>query len=375
MKIILATGIYPPDIGGPATYVRNLGRKLTEHGLDVTVVTFGKPVEEDDNVPFEVVRVANLGGPLGRWNAFARALKKHGTDADIVYCFSSVSVGIPLWLARLKKPKKILRLGGDFVWERYTDIGGRRTLRGFYVLYPGMKNLTKRILKIFDHVVFSTAYQERLYEFLMRRMPSHSVIENALPEDAHPVVHAKHEPFRLLFLGRFVRFKNLLTLLKAVSLIPFAHLTLVGEGPMKKQLLATIGKMGLRARVVVEDAKHGVDKAQLFMEHDMLVIPSVTEISPHAAIEARSAGLPVLLTEETGLTGVLADGMLIRKLRTSQDITRGIIEAEQNYDVVAAAAGAPFTHKRTWDDLTSETLALIESLLEETSLTGAIDNE
>jgi hypothetical protein len=71
-----------------------------------------------------VYQVSKQGGTLFRWWRYARMLRKIGRDADVVIAFSSVSAGVPLWMSRLKKPKKILRLGGDFLWERYTDGGG-----------------------------------------------------------------------------------------------------------------------------------------------------------------------------------------------------------------------------------------------------------
>ena len=40
MKIVLATGIYPPEIGGPATYARILEEEMPRRGIEVTVYPF-----------------------------------------------------------------------------------------------------------------------------------------------------------------------------------------------------------------------------------------------------------------------------------------------------------------------------------------------
>ncbi len=364
MKVILATGIYPPAIGGPATYVQQLARNLHERGIDVAVITFGKepPVVEgiaQDAHP--VLYVSTLGGTIARWNRYAKMLQKHAKDADFVYCFSSISCGMPLLISRIKGPKRVLRLGGDYLWERYTDLGGRRGLRGFYILYPGMKFFMRRILKTFDFIVFSTSYQERLAEFLFRRMPAHKVIENAVPS-SQSVLHQKHNPFRLLYLGRFVRFKNLSALIRAVSLLPFVHLTLAGEGPVYDAMLKLVTAMGLRGRVNFIPPVHGEEKRKLLDDHDLMVIPSFTELSPHAAIESRAAGLPVLLTEETGLSAQFLNGVTTANLRTSEDITRAVIQIEQNYESIAEAAASPLPEARSWNDVASETVVLFEEL-------------
>ncbi len=77
MKILLATGIYPPDIGGPATYVRHLAQELTKRGTEVTVVTYGEVESGKWKVEsgWKVFHVSKSGGPLLRWRRYAQALK------------------------------------------------------------------------------------------------------------------------------------------------------------------------------------------------------------------------------------------------------------------------------------------------------------
>jgi hypothetical protein len=40
IKLLVATGLYPPDIGGPATYARMLEDDLPSHGFAISIVTF-----------------------------------------------------------------------------------------------------------------------------------------------------------------------------------------------------------------------------------------------------------------------------------------------------------------------------------------------
>ncbi|MBI2636100.1 glycosyltransferase family 4 protein [Candidatus Peregrinibacteria bacterium] len=364
MKIVLATGIYPPDIGGPATYVRRLAEELNKRGEDVTVVTYGSENEEwKMENEWKIIRVSKFGGPLLRWRRYSKALKKHGGDADIVECFSSVSCGVPVKMAKLKKPRKILRLGGDFAWERYTDLGRRRTLRDFIAKHPKLRLPTKRLLRIFDHVVFSTRFQKELYDLAYDALQPHSVIENALPHAALQK-HLKHDILRLLYFGRFVKFKNLENLLRAVAGVPLATLTLVGEGPEGPRLGALARSLQLHGRVSVVPPVHGEHARKIFGEHDLLALPSLTEISPNSALEARASGLPVLLTAENGLSEELRDGMIIRPLITVADITKAILEADQRYEEFAEAASAPIPLEREWKKVAEEHLTLFQSLLQ-----------
>ncbi|PIQ76811.1 hypothetical protein COU78_00730 [Candidatus Peregrinibacteria bacterium CG10_big_fil_rev_8_21_14_0_10_49_24] len=360
MKIVLATGIYPPDIGGPATYVRELARELASQGNEVIVITYGRNEQQNTDGRWAVYRVRRWA-PVFRWWRYARALRKHAKNADILYAFSSVSCGVPMILARLKHPKKVLRLGGDFFWERYTDRGGTLSLAEWYKSKPWSKCIMQWILRKFDHIAFSTRFQQELYLRWYRQLPGHSVLENALPEGT-PRLHEKHLPFHLLFMGRFVGFKNLSMLLHAVLKFPGVRLTLIGAGPMEKSLKQETERLLLSQRVTFLESVQGEEKQEVFQEYDLLILPSLTEISPNVALEARAAGLPVLLSSETGLSKELTSGMTLTELKTPIEITRAIAEASTQYELLAAQAAEP-APRRTWQDVQEEHMALFQRLL------------
>ena len=377
MKIVLATGIYPPDIGGPATYARALAEELCKRGVEVVVVTYGDIRHQTSDsslkshVPslWKVIHLPKNGGPLARWLRYAKALREHASDADGVIAFSSVSTGVPLMLARLKKPKKILRLGGDFFWERYTDRGGKKNLREFYESPPWLYWYTSIPIRgIFwgvDVLVFSTRYQEEMYEKYFKALPKHSVIENAIPEGA-PKLHEKHEPFRLLFLGRLVGFKNLPALVRAIGTLREAPLrrnvtlAFVGDGPMKMCLEGLVRSLKLQGWVRFLPSTHDEEKKRYFADYDLLVLPSLTELSPNVVLEARAHGLPVLLSSETGLSERLREGMTVRQLRSEAEIVQAILEVMTNYAKVAqTAANLPLS--RSWGEVAEEFLNIMRS--------------
>lgn len=359
MRVVLATGIYPPEIGGPATYVRELAAALRAKGVHVTIVAYGRAAPDDARDG--VIRVARDGGPLRRYVRYAKALRAAAGDADIVEAFSSVSVGVPLWLAHLRGPKKVLRLGGDFLWERATDRGESRGLREWYDAKPAFTGFMNGLLRTFDVIAFSTEFQEELYRRYYRNLPRAVVIENVSPS-GRPDLHRVHDPLRVLFLGRFVAFKNLPSLVSAVAAIRDARLTLAGSGPEEETLRALVEKEAVGDRVTFAGPVHGDEKAALFRDNDVLVIPSKTEISPNTALEARAAGLPVLLTRETGLSKDLLDGMTMASLATTDEIVRALAEFRERYDAHAARAAQPLK-ERTWHTVADEHLALFSSLL------------
>lgn len=358
MKIVLATGIYPPEIGGPATYCRALAEEFSKKGWNAVVVTYGG-MDQSNNGSMDQWRVIRTPRslPIIRWFRYARALKKHGSDADAVIAFSSISAGVPLWIAHLRKPKKILRLGGDFFWERYTDRGGMKGLRAWYesktTAQQAANWIMQQILRTFDHIVFSTEFQKKIYEDHYWGLESVSVIENALPSGT-PKRHERHEPFRLLFMGRFVGFKNLPMLIKAIWGLPNTSLTFVGDGPMRSQLIAHSSQLPM----TFLPPAHGAEKERIFADHDLLILPSLTEISPNVALEARTAGLPVLLTKETGLSGELMQGMMVHDISTTEKIKKTISDAMNRYDKISHSAHESLP-TRGWGNLAEEWIELL----------------
>jgi len=57
MRILITTGIFPPDIGGPATQLDALIKEILarEPSFKITVLTFG---EKGGNYPYEVYKIS-----------------------------------------------------------------------------------------------------------------------------------------------------------------------------------------------------------------------------------------------------------------------------------------------------------------------------
>ncbi len=137
MKILIATGIYPPAIGGPATYSKLLHDELPKYGLDVSVCNFG------DVLKFpKIVRHA----------VYFWRLLSASANVDAIYAQDPVSVGFPALLASQVRGKKfILKIVGDYAWEQSTQrFGVTERLDDFSVTskkYPWRVKFLKKIQK------------------------------------------------------------------------------------------------------------------------------------------------------------------------------------------------------------------------------------
>ena len=125
MKILITTGIFEPEIGGPAKYTPKLAAKLVERGHTVRVLTYsaqasydfpsggGSTFGGDAKYPFTVERIIR-SNKLSNYLRFFYAVLKNAPRYDIIYSLDWFSAGLPVALAaRLIGKKYVVRVG---VW-------------------------------------------------------------------------------------------------------------------------------------------------------------------------------------------------------------------------------------------------------------------
>src|SRR5919109_1072832 len=122
LNVLIVTGIFPPDIGGPATYVPVIASELVKRGHKITVVTLSDTIDHDDHVyPFQVHRIRrSLFKPVRFFLTVARILQV-GRNAQVVYANGLyLEAVIANWFLRKPLVQKIV---GDWAWERSTNKG------------------------------------------------------------------------------------------------------------------------------------------------------------------------------------------------------------------------------------------------------------
>src|SRR3989338_723969 len=124
MKILLATGIYPPDAGGPATFTRAFARAALSSEHEVQVVAYGEKdgIEHVDGYPVE--RIGRNRNILARYWKFADTVRRRARLVDVVYLQGPVSEGLPGTIgAMLAGKSTVMKVVGDYAWEMYQGTG------------------------------------------------------------------------------------------------------------------------------------------------------------------------------------------------------------------------------------------------------------
>ena len=333
MKLVIATPLYPPEIGGPATYAKELNERFMASGTDVALVKFS-----------DVLRHPKFLRHIVYFWRVCRAAR----EADVVLAFDTWSTGVPAILATKVRGKKILvRIGGDFLWETYVQRTHKLIkLSAFYttkrtlsfkehLIFMGARLLAKHA----DAIVFNTAWQkdlwEKIYGFDQKRA---SVIENAYPteREAPP---AKGRVF--VAAGRASLLKNVETLETVFT-----------------DLKRVFPDIELDNRILPPS-----EHESRIRDAYAVVISSVSEISPNTAIDAIRHGKPFIMPYDSGVrdrlagAGIFVDTLDASALRRSMET---LLDAGEYARARTRVHTFSFSHP--WEEVAKEFLVLLKKI-------------
>jgi len=106
--------------------------------------------------------------------------------------------------------------------------------------------------------------------------------------------------------GRLEAQKNHRLAIEAMVHVPGVSLVILGEGRLRDQLETLVTRLGLGDRVLLPGARP--DARAVMAAADAVVLPSVWEGLPLVALEALSAGTPLIATAVRGVRELLTDG-------------------------------------------------------------------
>jgi len=314
MKILLATGIFEPEAGGPATYTPRLAEMLVSAGHDVTVLTYSAtgPLESDKKRTFALERVLRGNRLLHRIRFFRKAFRL-SRGCNLIYTLDWFAAGLPVaFAAKLRGIPYVVRVGGDYLWEQRYLESGRPPLslkdfyeKGIYRQYGFLYRVIRRVLSGAIHVVFNSDAQRELYiQYYGLETGKVSTIYNPVSEVRYKRSGDAPRSNEIVYWGRFIVMKNLNTLIRAFAQarLPSSFtLTLIGDGPQKSNLERLALKLNLQPRVrIVPSMPRDVVLGRV-KDCRAFVLPSWTDISPNQVMEALDIGLPGLITKENYL--------------------------------------------------------------------------
>lgn len=311
MKVALVSDCYPPRTGGIESQVSDLAGQLVRAGHEVEVFTAtpgakgerGGVVETVDGITVHRMALRLPGGlpvnPLAPPEVRDR-LRRKGFDVAHVH----------------------LGVVSPFAWDiaRVTTGLGLPTALTFHCLLDRLAPAIGPALRSWTgQGAVLSAVSGLAADGVRRALPGTSVV--VLPNGIDPHVwppgrvRPTARPVRIVAATRLAPRKRTGALLRVVAeasarLGPGAlTLDVYGDGPLRSLLEARIGALGLTDVVTLHGRVPRSDLARAYREGDALLSPTRLEAFGIAALEARTAGLPVIARADSGVREVVSDGV------------------------------------------------------------------
>ena len=313
MKVVVVSGIWPPDPGGPASHAPALAEFLHQRGHTVDVVTTADAAPVTRQYPVHWISRRSAI----RHVRCAFLVRRRARGADVVYATSMIrraTIG-----ARLARRPIVVKLVSDEVFERATRNGRYEGTLDEFQHVGGARNRFLRTtrnaaLRRAHHVFCPSAYlRDVALEWDLD--PGHvSVLPNPAP--SAPQLPGRDELRRelrldgrvLAFAGRLGPQKALGVALEAIAAVPDVTLVVAGDGPERAALEGQAIQLGLEGRSRFLGSLSRDDVLRLFRAADGSVLSSAWENFPHTVVEALAVGCPVIATAVGGVPEVVRDG-------------------------------------------------------------------
>ena len=317
MKVVVVSGIWPPDVGGPASHAPALAAALLEAGHDVEVVTTADapPAQR----PYPVRWVSRAATPPLRHVAVVREIVRAARGADCVYATTMVRRAA-LGAALARRPL-VVKLVADEAYER--AVRAHRyagTLEDFQRAPGGLRIRLLRTtrtaaLRRARRILVPSAYLRDLAIGWGLRPGRVTVVPNPAPElpalagrdGARALLNV--EGFTLAAAGRLTPQKALGDALEALAQVEDVSLIVAGDGPERGALERRAQELGLSPRVRLLGARPRDEVLLIFRAADAAILTSAWENLPHSVLEALAVGTPVIATAVGGVPEVVRDGV------------------------------------------------------------------
>lgn len=331
-RVLVATGVYPPESGGPATYVATLQRELPQRGISLEVV------------PFRWVRRLPPGI---RHIAYGWSLLVRACGMRALFAQDPVSVGLPAALvqavARLPFAIKVV---GDFAWEQGTSrFGVTDLLDEFLAKRHDWRTRTLVIAERWatgraDAVVTPSLYLDSVvarwgirkeYRHVVHNAVSIPPLEERLP--ARRRLGWSEDDTVVISVGRLVSWKGVPATAREVARIddPRLRFAVIGDGPDRRKVARVAHDAP--GRIDLLGALPRVEALAATRAADICVLNTAYEGFSHQLLEAFALDTAVITTAAGGNAELVRDRENALVVPVGDDRALGEAIAELSRDV------------------------------------------
>jgi glycosyltransferase involved in cell wall biosynthesis len=366
-RVLLVTARYFPYMGGIETHVHEVGRRLVQRGLDVTILTTMPHTSHTSahalprEARSEGMRVLRVPALLEQRGELYIApviypLVQYG-GWDIVHCQGIHTCVPPIAMLAASRARI------PFLVTMHTD-GHSSRLRN--MVRSTQWRTLRPLLAQAERLIGVSQFETHYFRTLLHLPAEHfTCIPNGATLPAVSSTLYTPPPGTLIVsVGRLERYKGHQHIISALPRIreerPDARMLILGAGPYEATLRALAQRLGVAEHVEIRAIPGGDRKAMaaLLSQASLVTLMSEYEAHPIAVMEALALQRPVLGLQAAGLQELAEQGLI----RT--------VPLKSSPDDIAAAAllqmDAPLATSHVtlpdWDECAERLLAVYESL-------------
>ena len=313
MNILITVGIFPPDIGGPASFVPKISDFLIENGHNVKIICLSEVgnINTEDN--FDVIRIKRSNNLPIRWIKTIYQIVKNGKRSDLIFVNG---LGVESAIANLILQKQLIRkIVGDPVWERAYN--KKRITESFDDFQINKHSFLIEVQKLLRNWSINSAEivitpSDHLKSFVSGIGYSKKIlkINNGVNITDINRANESKADINLIIISRLVVQKNINIVIEAMKLLDNKNLKLsiIGEGGEFSKLKSAIHDLNLQNQVQLLGKIDNNKISQFLLTADIFIQASDYEGLPHSVLEAINYEVPILSTETGGCKDLLNDG-------------------------------------------------------------------
>lgn len=344
LRIAHFTDTFYPNVDGIVTFLDDSIHFLSKRGHKIIVFCpkYGKHKEKYFGKNVKIVRLKSIPVftykevkiSIARPKKIFQQLKEF--NPDIIHIHAPGTIGLLGILAARKLHVPLIGTYHTLVSEQvdYISLGnilGLNKLKG--KLYDSFKiekfrkkrkdkSSLKRIiwyisLRIYEKCDVIIAPSKSIANLLKSKLKKNNIFYVRYGIDLKKFgpkkSYRKSEILSFLYVGRLSFEKNIDVILKAFHILDKKNidfsLTIVGEGPARKNLVKMIKSFGLQSRISLTGLIHGQNLRRLYQKNDVFVTASTMETFGMVILESLASGTPVIGVRKYAIPELVRDGV------------------------------------------------------------------
>jgi len=347
-KILIATGIYPPDFRGPATMLEALPDALRRENFQVWVITYSdvRASAEERGVVYRILRRSPA---VRRHLKYFLTMFRLSLWADLIYCTDTYSVGYFSYLIKKLTGKKYLvRFAGDSAWETASRLGVTTDYltdfqkKTYNSATEKMKARRAKIMVNADKVIAVSKFLAKAASLIGVKGERLKVIYNSIDfikenydENKIKQIHDQFgaEAKIIISAGQLNPWKGFDGIIRGLKEIEKnldnkAHFLILGDGQEMENLKKLASELGVEPRVHFLGKIEHEQIMDYFKAADLFILNSHYEGQSHTLLEVTKAGVPIIASNIEANQEVVEDGRngILVNYNSAEEISRAAVK-------------------------------------------------